>query len=71
VEPLVHPQQAAANEAMRFDAAIGGGAEVEIAAMFVDIRGSTELAHVRLPYDALLLFVRYIQEVTVAIRTHG
>jgi adenylate cyclase len=71
VEPLVRPQKAAANEAMRFDAAIGGGTEVEIAAMFVDIRGSTELARGRLPYDALFLFDRYIQVVTGAIRAHG
>jgi adenylate cyclase len=71
VEPLVHPQHAAANQAMRFDAAIGGGAEIEIAAMFVDIRGSTELAQGRLPYDALFLFDRYIQVVTGAIRAQG
>jgi adenylate cyclase len=71
VEPLVSPQQAGAHNALRFDAAIGDSTEVEIAAMFIDLRGSTELAHGRLPYDALFLFDRYIQVVTGAIRAHG
>ena len=44
------------------------GRELEIAAMFVDLRGSTSLATDRLPYDALFLFDRYIQAVTGAIR---
>jgi adenylate cyclase len=56
---------------LRFDAAIGDSTEVEIVAMFIDLRGSTELAHGRLPYDALFLFDRYIQVVTGAIRAHG
>src|SRR6266853_3403768 len=71
VVPLVRPRSADASEAMRFDAAIGGGRELEIAAMFVDLRGSTELATGRLPYDALFLFDRYIQVVTRAIRARG
>ncbi len=71
VEPLVRPRSADASEAIRFDAAVGGGRELEIAAMFVDLRGSTELATGRLPYDALFLFDRYIQVVTRAIRAHG
>ena len=43
----------------------------QIAAMFVDLRGSTRLATDRLPYDALFLFDRYIQAVTGAIRRNG
>jgi adenylate cyclase len=56
--------------ATRFDAAIAGGQELQIAAMFVDLRESTRLATGRLPFDALFLFDRYIQVVTGAIRQH-
>ena len=45
--------------------------ELEIAAMFVDLRESTRLATGRLPYDALFLFDRYIQVVTGAVRKHS
>src|SRR6516164_721274 len=44
------------------------GPELQIAAMFVDLRESTRLATGRLPFDALFLFDRYIQVVTAAIR---
>jgi adenylate cyclase len=71
VEPLVHPRSVDASESIRFDAAVAGGRELEIAAMFVDLRGSTELATDRLPYDALFIFDRYIQAVSGAIRAHG
>jgi adenylate cyclase len=71
VQPLVRPRSADAAEAIRFGAAVGGGRELEIAAMFVDLRGSTELATDRLPYDALFLFDRYVQAVTGVIRAHG
>jgi adenylate cyclase len=71
VELLVPPRIAAASRAARFDAAIDGGRELEIVAMFVDLRGSTALAAGLLPYDALFLFDRYIQAVTGAIRKHG
>jgi adenylate cyclase len=56
---------------VRFGAAIEGGTEMEIAALFVDLRESTRLATGRLPYDALFLFDRYIQVVTAAIRDNG
>jgi len=64
VRPIQEPQPGAA----RFDAAIEGGRELEIAALFVDLRESTRLATGRLPYDALFLFDRYIQAVTAAVR---
>src|SRR5262249_10749990 len=50
------------------DAALAGGRELQIAAMFVDLRESTRLATGRLPFDALFIFDRYIQVVTEAIR---
>jgi adenylate cyclase len=68
VEPLVPIGEDSASGAARFEAAVEGGRELEIAAMFVDLRGSTSLATDRLPYDALFLFDRYIQAVTGAIR---
>jgi adenylate cyclase len=70
VEPLVATGTGPAR-ATRFDAAIAGGRELQIAAMFVDLRESTRLATGRLPFDALFLFDRYIQVVTAAIRGNG
>jgi adenylate cyclase len=71
VDPLVR-DQAPSPAASRFEAALEGGREIEIAAMFVDLRESTRMATGRLPYDALFLFDRYIQVLTGAIRTkHG
>jgi adenylate cyclase len=71
VEPLVHTSVDAPSGIVRFGAAIEGGTEMEIAALFVDLRESTRLATGRLPYDALFLFDRYIQVVTAAIRDNG
>jgi len=71
VEPLVPAGPTAAAGAARFDAALAGGRELRIAAMFVDLRESTRLATGRLPFDALFLFDRYIQVVTGAIRRHA
>jgi adenylate cyclase len=71
VEPLVSATMGSPSGASRFDAAIAGGRELRIAAMFVDLRESTRLATGRLPFDALFLFDRYIQAVTGAIRRNG
>jgi adenylate cyclase len=71
VEPLVSVGKGSAGGATRFDAAVAGGRELQIAAMFVDLRESTRLATGRLPFDALFLFDRYIQAVTGAIRRNG
>ena len=68
VEPLVQPGGAALSGAVRFHAAAAGGAEMEVAALFVDLRESTRLAAGRLPYDALFIFDRYIQVITAAVR---
>lgn len=71
VQPLVRGSMANDTRAARFEAAIEGGREVEVAAMFVDLRESTRIATGRLPYDVLFLFDRYIQVVTTAIRDQG
>lgn len=68
VEPLVAAGRGPTSGAARFDAALAGGQELRIAAMFVDLRESTRLAAGRLPFDALFIFDRYIQAVTEAIR---
>jgi adenylate cyclase len=71
VRPLVAAKTLAATAApARFAAAIEGGREREIVAMFVDLRESTRLATGRLPYDALFLLDRYIQVVIGAVRQH-
>jgi adenylate cyclase len=71
IEFLVPPPMTAASHTKRFDAAVDGGREHEIVAMFVDLRESTALAAGLLPYDALFLFDRYIQAVTGAIQSRG
>jgi adenylate cyclase len=68
VEPLVQASGEAPSGAVRFHAAEAGGAEMDVAALFVDLRESTRLAAGRLPYDALFIFDRYIQVITSAVR---
>jgi adenylate cyclase len=70
VRPLVAAKIQLAAPA-RFAAAVEGGREREIVAMFVDLRESTRLATGRLPYDALFLLDRYIQVVIGAVRQHA
>jgi adenylate cyclase len=71
VEPLLSSSHEDAADALRFDAAIEGGQELEIVAVSIDLRESTRLASGRLPYDVLFLFDRYIQAVTHAVRHNG
>jgi adenylate cyclase len=71
IEPLVSAAGDARPGAARYDAAVEGGKELEIAALFVDLRDSTGLATGRLPFDALFLFDRYIQAVTSAVRQNA
>jgi adenylate cyclase len=71
VEPLLRASDTALSGAVRFDAAAAGGAEMEVAALFVDLRESTRLAAGLLPYDTLFIFDRYIQVITSAVRAHG
>jgi len=70
VEPLVRTSGDPMSGAVRFDAAAAGGIEMDVAALFVDLRESTRLAAGRLPYDTLFIFDRYIQVVTSAVRAH-
>jgi adenylate cyclase len=69
VQPLVVPRASQDGNGHRFGAAINGGTECEVAAMFVDLRDSTKLASGRLPFDTLFLFDRYIQAVTVPVNS--
>ena len=62
------PAVASSPGAARYGAALEGGRELEILALFVDLRESTRLATGRLPYDTLFIFDRYIQAVTAAVR---
>jgi adenylate cyclase len=68
IDLLVLAPTAAQPDAERFGAAVEGGRELEIVALFVDLRESTRLATGLLPYDALFIFDRYIQAVTAAVR---
>ncbi len=47
------------------------GRELQVTALFTDLRDSTRLAVGRLPFDALFIVNRYIQRVTGAIQAHG
>jgi adenylate cyclase len=71
IVPLVGAAAGPAVPGARFGAAVEGGQELTIAAMFVDLRDSTRLAAGRLPFDALFLVDHYIQAVTGPIRANG
>jgi len=47
------------------------GVEREIAVMFCDLRGFTELSEHRLPYDVVFLLNRYFEAMSVAITRSG
>ncbi len=47
------------------------GREIDIAALFIDMRRSTELTVNKLPYDAFFIVDRYLDTVLRAIRDHG
>lgn len=71
IVPLVGAAARPELPAARFGAAVEGGRELTIAAMFVDLRDSTRLAAGRLPFDALFLVDHYVQAVTGPIRANG
>jgi adenylate cyclase len=71
VEPLVRTTASAASLGARFDAAVDGGRELEIAALFIDLRESTRIASGKMPYDVLYLFDRYVQVVTTAVQRNA
>ena len=47
------------------------GREIDIAALFIDMRGSTELSVNKLPYDALFIVNRYLETVLHAVRDNS
>jgi len=71
VEPLVRTTRSKTSLGTRFDAAADGGRELEIAAVFIDLRDSTRIASEKLPYDVLFLFDRYVQVVTTAVQRNA
>lgn len=56
-------------EGLRHD--LNGGREISVTALHIDLRNSVQLAAGRLPYDALFIIDRYVQETTAAILAHG
>ncbi len=47
------------------------GREQRVAAMFVDLRGSTELGERRLPYDVVFVLNRFFEEMSAALAETG
>ena len=48
------------------------GLEKQVVAMFVDLRGSTQMGEKRLPYDVLFILNRFFSEMTEVLQqTHG
>ena len=51
--------------------AAGEGRELQVTALFIDLRDSTRLAAGRLPFDALFIVDCYVQRVTATVQAHG
>ncbi len=51
--------------------AVSEGHELQVTALFIDLRNSTRLAADRLPFDALFIIDRYVQCVTASVAAHG
>jgi adenylate cyclase len=56
-------------DGLRLD--LNEGREISVTALNIDLRDSVQLAAGRLPYDALFIIDRYVQETTAAILAHG
>jgi adenylate cyclase len=69
VTPLLPPFAYAMDGQRRVD--IAQGSEREIAILFADIRGFTELSEGRLPYDVVFILNRYFAAVGRAVETAG
>jgi adenylate cyclase len=67
VVPLVHQATVAQPQEITLGAAVGGRRETEVAALFVDLRQSTQLADDRLPYDTFFIVERYIKRVSAEV----
>ena len=68
VQPLLHPSIVAATYAK---AGQEFGEEREVTILFVDIRGSTSLAEIRLPYDVVFLLNSLFAGLAEAIEASG
>jgi len=71
VVPLVSVDATPREQVADLGLPAGGRREVQVAALFVDLRQSTRLSDDRLPYDALYIVERYINTVSAAIRGWG
>ena len=71
VVPLVHSATAAQSHTEGFGQGASVRREAEVAALFVDLRQSTQLADDRLPYDTFFIVERYIKVVSSAVRASG
>ncbi len=71
VVPLVSADATPRQQAADLGLPSGGRREVQVAALFVDLRQSTRLSDDRLPYDALFIVERYINTVSAAVRDWG
>ncbi len=71
VVPLVHSATAARPQDVTLGAPTGGRRETEVAALFVDLRQSTQLADDRLPYDTFFIVERYIKRVSEEVSACG
>jgi adenylate cyclase len=60
---------ARALDGLRLD--LNEGREISVTALHIDLRDSVQLAAGRLPYDALFIIDRYVQETTAAILAHS
>jgi len=69
VTPLLPPFAAAADGRLKVD--FVQGSEREIAILFADIRGFTELAEGRLPYDVVFILNRYFATMGRAVEAAG
>ena len=47
------------------------GSERQVVAMFVDLRGSTQLGETRLPYDVVFILNQFFAEMSAALRATG
>jgi adenylate cyclase len=69
VTPLLPPFARAADGRHRVD--LAQGRELEIAILFVDIRGFTALSEGRLPYDVVFVLNRYFAAIGLAVESAG
>ncbi len=70
VTPLLSPRQATAQDGFRRQHYFLGQ-EKEVAILFVDLRGFTEFAEHRLPFDVVFILNQYFHSLGVAVEANG